>query len=219
MTLSLPSRLLNKKVPCPYCDGDHKRWDFNAGGPGIPGYVHCVCKDIAEREAFMDQLPPTNLAHYTSAKFEAKNPLEKSLFIVGPEDNVWALLRGELEPFYKLLKVKAIVARDITAAYVNGGESPEWQALLDPHLIITTLLTISDSSRMNKIFNCLYEARRLYKKPTWFVTSSHDRYFEECYDSQTIAMLNRLERIHIFEFPATVTSATQMTVKPEASVS
>jgi len=202
-SMPLPQKLTLQKAKCPHCDGDHKRWDWAAGGPGVPGYVDCVCKAESEKEAFLQAFFATSFQPYTSSKFESLTPLDRSLLITGPLDNTWALLRGELEPLYKTLRVKMIKSRDITAAYVQGEDSIEWQDLMEPYLVVVLLTTITESKKMNQIFRSFYEGRSCGKLPTWFVASALDQDFEDCYDNQTMSMLHRLTKVNILEYPAT----------------
>lgn len=190
-----------KEHTCKLClkENSNKIWQGFAGADGSGAWVDCICKNELLLEKFLDGFPIGNKAPFKSEFFRKNNPGKQDLFIVGPLDNTWALLRGELGPQYKTLKFKCLESRDVSKSCVNGDDSIEWGELMSQDLIIVILVAASSSEHVNAHYRQLKQGCEISNVRVWFVVQSQDNDFYRSYNTATIAMLDNLTKINILD--------------------
>jgi len=220
MALQLPSRLQEQPYKCPNPNCKNGQiFDWNVGpidketGLHRGGMVRCECQEIIRHLNFLDIFPKTPHAPYRNASFESLNPLDQNLIILGPIDNTWALIRGELGQHYEKLTVKVITSKDVAGLHVNERGDYQWGALVDVDLVIVMLTHNLNSPKINTMYLALLEARRNNTKALWFVAPAITSSMKQCYDPAFWKVLAQFHEINCLHYPS-LSAATPSVSQP-----
>ena len=149
----------------------------------------CPCLIERKQGEFLNQTPPTPETPFTCPEFEALDPFNRQLLLVGDRDKTWALVRGVLASRQGNLEYLFVDTKDLGDSYLSAMGAKERGDLETTGLLIVSLSYIIQSEKSSQMVFYIVMSRAAAKLPTWLVTFEVDKHLLNSYSGPLVELL------------------------------
>ena len=149
----------------------------------------CPCLIARKQGEFLNQLPPTPETPFTCPEFEALDPFNRQLLLVGNGDKTWALVRGVLASRQGNLDYLCKETKALGDAYLGVPGALSRGDLETTGVLIIILSYMLSSERSSQMFFDILMSRAAAKRPTWLVAFAVDKYLLNSYSGPLVELL------------------------------